>query len=139
MTREIKYSSAEKQLEKLKSHHLKIDDETKAIKALKCYGYSNLIKSYRDLYVIQTGDHKEYRSMTSFEQILSLFQNKNRTAGRNCESCVPSSKIIPTAKTQAVDGYLVHVLRIPQFIGAWRPHLQLFALHQNQTKGNIQH
>lgn len=73
MKSKINYSSPEYQLEKLKNNHLIIEDETGAIIALKLYGYSNLIKSYRDPYVVQKGDHKEYVSSVSFGQILSLF------------------------------------------------------------------
>ena len=73
MKSKINYSSPEYQLEKLKNNHLIIEDETGAIIALKFYGYSNLIKSYRDPYVVQKGDHKEYVSSVSFGQILSLF------------------------------------------------------------------
>ena len=40
---DIKYSTIEQQIEKLKSQGLVISDESFAKSQLKCYGYSNLI------------------------------------------------------------------------------------------------
>lgn len=74
MENKIKYSTAAQQLEKLKKRNLTIENETEALQFLRFYGYSNLIKSYRNPYVVQKGDHKEYISSVSFDQILSLFQ-----------------------------------------------------------------
>ena len=48
----ITYSTPEEQIEKLKGQHLIIENENFAIRALSSYGYSNLIKSYREPYMI---------------------------------------------------------------------------------------
>lgn len=70
---DIVYTTPEQQIEKLKSHHLAIADEEFAKVALNVYGYSNLIKSYRDPYVITSNNQKNYRSGISFEQLYSLY------------------------------------------------------------------
>ena len=41
--------------------------------ALSLYGYSNLIKSYRDPYTIIVDGKKMYRSGVSFNQLVSLY------------------------------------------------------------------
>lgn len=69
----IKYSTVEQQIEKLKSQNLIINDEQFAKNSLHLFGYSNLIKSYREPYVINSGDKKMYRSGVSFEQMCSLY------------------------------------------------------------------
>lgn len=69
----IKYTTAKQQIEKLKSQNLIIKDEEYAIKQLKQCGYSNLIKSYRDVYTITYEGRKIYRSGTTFEQVQSLY------------------------------------------------------------------
>ena len=48
MNKQITYTDVYSQLEKLKSQNLIISDEAFAISALSRYGYSNLIKSYRE-------------------------------------------------------------------------------------------
>ncbi|RGZ00186.1 hypothetical protein DXA13_06175 [Clostridium sp. AM58-1XD] len=60
---DIKYASVNKQIEKLKSHNLIINNEPFAKQCLEIYGYSNLIKSYRDPYVIisDNGIKNSYR------------------------------------------------------------------------------
>lgn len=73
-THDIEYSTIEKQLDKLKSQGLIISDEKFAISQLKCYGYSNLIKSYREPYLIMDNGQKKYRSGVTFEQIASLYE-----------------------------------------------------------------
>lgn len=70
---EILYSTVEQQIEKLKSQNLIIDDIELAKKALNLYGYFNLIKGYRDPYVIISNDSTTYRSGITFEQITSLY------------------------------------------------------------------
>ncbi|MEE1082116.1 MAG: Abi family protein [Paludibacteraceae bacterium] len=75
MMKEIPYSNVKQQLEKLKKQGLIISDEEYAESQLLCYGYSNLIKSYRDPYVIKTDEgEKRYRSGVTFEQIASLHE-----------------------------------------------------------------
>ncbi len=69
----IEFSTVEEQIEKLKSQHLIIENEEEAIDALSLFGYSNLIKSYREPYVITSDAGKVYRSGVSFDQICSLY------------------------------------------------------------------
>ena len=70
---EIAYTSLSEQIEKLKSQNLLIEDESMAEEALSLYGYSNLIKSYRDPYTIIVDGKKMYRSGVSFNQLVSLY------------------------------------------------------------------
>ena len=67
------YTTAEQQLEKLKSQHLNIPNPENALLCLKAFGYSNLIKGYRDPYIITTDTSKVYRAGVTFEQIYSLY------------------------------------------------------------------
>ena len=69
----ITYSDVIQQIKKLKAQGLTILDEDFAAKTLRTWGYSNLIKSYRDPYVITINDHKAYRNGVTFEQIYSLY------------------------------------------------------------------
>lgn len=48
----LEYASTDKQIEKLKKRNLIIRNENSAQRVLTVYGYSNVIKSYRDPYVI---------------------------------------------------------------------------------------
>lgn len=73
MNKIIKYSTVEQQIQKLKSQYLHIEDEEQAKITLSLFGYSNLIKSYRDPYIFITEDGITYRSDVSFEQIYSLY------------------------------------------------------------------
>ena len=70
----IEYSTTEQQLSKLQSQGLIIGNQDFAISHLKCYGYSNLIKSYRKPYIIIEYGKKKYRSDVTFEQIASLHE-----------------------------------------------------------------
>lgn len=75
MAQEIPYSDVKHQIEKLREQGLVISNEKYAEAQLICYGYSNLIKSYREPYVIKTDDgKKKYRSGVTFEQIDSLHE-----------------------------------------------------------------
>lgn len=69
----IVYTTPEQQIEKLKARNLLIKDVEFAKVSLNIYGYSNLIKSYRDPYVIVSDGQKNYRSGVSFEQLYSLY------------------------------------------------------------------
>lgn len=73
MSKEILYTDVNNQIEKLKQQGLIIDNLNFAKTELQCYGYSNLIKSYRDPYTIMSDGKKIYRSGITFEQIWSLF------------------------------------------------------------------
>lgn len=70
---DIIYTTPEEQIEKLISQHLLIEDNDSAIEALELFGYSNLIKSYREPYVITVNNKKIYRSGVSFNQLVSLY------------------------------------------------------------------
>lgn len=75
---EILYSTPEQQVEKLISQNLIIKDKKYAQNQLQLYGYSNLIKSYREPYIITSDNKKIYRDGVTFEQIESLyFLDKN--------------------------------------------------------------
>lgn len=69
----IIYTTPEEQIQKLKSQNLIIDDEEKATAALYAYGYSNLIKSYREPYIIRSDNATVYRSGVTFDQVYSLY------------------------------------------------------------------
>lgn len=78
----IEFSTVEEQIQKLKSQHLIIEDEFKAHDALSLFGYSNLIKSYREPYVIATDSGKFFRSGVTFDQLCSLYMlDKNLRNG----------------------------------------------------------
>ena len=70
---DIIYTTPEEQIKKLQSQHLLIEDYDSAIEALELFGYSNLIKSYREPYTITVGNKKVYRSGVSFNQLVSLY------------------------------------------------------------------
>ncbi len=70
---EIEYTTVEQQIEKLKQQNLIIDDEEFAKKSLTLFGYSNLIKSYREPYTVISNGKKTYRSGVTFNQLHSLY------------------------------------------------------------------
>ena len=70
---DIRYTTPEEQVKKLKNQNLIISDDKYAEEMLQLCGYSNLIKSYRAPYFITVGEEKSYRSGVTFEQILSLY------------------------------------------------------------------
>lgn len=70
---EILYSTIEQQIEKLKSQHLIINDIDSAKEQLQLFGYFNLIKGYRDPYIMTSNDTLIYRNGVTFEQIASLY------------------------------------------------------------------
>ena len=69
----LEYASTDKQIEKLKKRNLIIRNENSAQRVLTVYGYSNVIKSYRDPYVITKDNQKFFRSDVTFEQVFSLY------------------------------------------------------------------
>lgn len=71
---EIIYTTPEEQINKLKSQNLIIRDEELAKDVLSLFGYSNLIKSYREPYMIISEGKKIYRSGVSFDQLCSLYR-----------------------------------------------------------------
>lgn len=73
MAKDIQYTTVDQQIKKLNSQHLTINDLNFARTSLELFGYSNLIKSYREPYIINSGTNISYRSGVSFEQICSLY------------------------------------------------------------------
>ena len=75
MINSTRHSDVIHQLEKLKAQKLNISDEyaDKIAEILDQHGYSNVVKSYRDPYVIRTASGIEYRDGVSFDQIYSLY------------------------------------------------------------------
>ena len=74
----IIYAPVESQIEKLKQQGLVISDESAAKDALLQYGYTNLIKGYREPYTLKGEGTLSYQSGVTFEQILSLYSLDNR-------------------------------------------------------------
>ena len=75
MANSTQHSDVMHQLEKLKAQKLNISDEyaDKIAEILEQHGYSNVVKSYRNPYVIRTTSGIEYRDGVSFDQIYSLY------------------------------------------------------------------
>lgn len=71
---EIIYTTSEEQIRKLESQNLIFENKELAKDALSLFGYSNLVKSYREPYMITTNGKKVYRSGVSFEQLCSLYK-----------------------------------------------------------------
>lgn len=100
----ILYATVDEQIEKLKKQGLIINSLDFARSELALYGYSNLIKSYRDPYMIMSEEgSKSYRSGITFE----LY---NR-----CTSC---QRFCDGVQHSAVDRGLRHGFRQPFFRGA---------------------
>lgn len=70
---DIAYTTPKEQIQKLLSQHLFIENTESAIESLELFGYSNLIKSYREPYMITVNNKKIYRSGVSFDQLASLY------------------------------------------------------------------
>lgn len=73
MEKNIKNTSIDKQLAKLKTQNLTFINENTAAENLKLFGYSNVIKSYRDPYILKNNNTHIYRNGVTFEQIFSLY------------------------------------------------------------------
>ena len=71
--KKIIYTTAEQQIEKLKSQNLTILDENLAKLNLQAFGYTNLIKGYREPYIVRSNGKISYRSGVTFDQICSLY------------------------------------------------------------------
>ncbi|MBR1633634.1 MAG: hypothetical protein IJ682_01080 [Lachnospiraceae bacterium] len=56
MGKTIRYSTPEYQVKKLESQNLSVEDRQSAEKILSTIGYSKLIKSYRQPYIIRKGE-----------------------------------------------------------------------------------
>lgn len=70
---DIPFTSIDYQIDKLLSQNLIINDIDYAKYSLELFGYSNLIKSYREPYVFKTETSIQYRAGVTFEQINSLY------------------------------------------------------------------
>ncbi|MCM1172362.1 MAG: Abi family protein [Clostridium sp.] len=101
----INYTTPEQQIIKLKKQNLIIEDEENAKRKLQIYGYSNLIKSYREPYVVTNGNEKSYRSGVTFNQIESLYlldkalRNAMMAAMQDLEEHIKESTADVLAKT----------------------------------------
>lgn len=74
MPKDLSYRDADYLIEKLRQQNLIVNDEDFAKSALEQFGYSNLIKSYREPYVYtDCNGRKRYRDGVTFEQICSLY------------------------------------------------------------------
>ena len=73
MKETIPYTNLKTQIEKLKDNNLFIEDDAFAAEMLSMNGYSNLIKSYRDPYILLADGKKTYRTGVTFKQIFSLY------------------------------------------------------------------
>lgn len=71
--KKIEYTTVEQQIEKLKSQNLMILDENLAKLNLQAFGYTNLIKGYREPYIVRSNGKISYRSGVTFDQICSLY------------------------------------------------------------------
>lgn len=69
----IVYTSVDEQITKLQTQNLIINDVGFAKHALRQYGYSNLVKSYREPYLTINDGEKKYRDGVTFEQLTSLY------------------------------------------------------------------
>ncbi len=69
----IGYTDVNHQIQKLQSQQLAFEDVQAATELLRKCGYSNLIKSYRDPYIVMGGSGITYRNNVTFEQIASLY------------------------------------------------------------------
>ena len=107
--KEIIYATPEQQIEKLKSQHLIIEDENLAKERLHRYGYTNLIKGYRNPYTIIVDGKREYRSGVTFEQIFSLYlldknlRNAMMASMLDLEECLKEAVSDVIAKTFGTD------------------------------------
>ena len=84
----IGYTDVNYQIKKLQGQNLTIGDISAAKTLLSQCGYSNLIKSYRDPYIITTSSGITYRNNVTFEQIASLY-----TFDKNLRRAVISSML----------------------------------------------
>lgn len=73
MKETVEYTTTNEQISKLKSQNLTFLDENRAVANLKLFGYSNVIKSYREPYILKNNNIHTYRNGVTFEQIFSLY------------------------------------------------------------------
>lgn len=72
--KELKYTTFEEQVNKVRSQGLLIDDDFLTKKQIQTYGFYNIINGYRDPYInIDSSGNKSYTAGTSFQKIFSLF------------------------------------------------------------------
>lgn len=91
------------QINKLKVQGLIITDDIKAKNILHEYGYSNLIKSYRDPYVFRN-EHGElkFRDGVTFEQVCSLYTLDKSLRGAVISAMLDFEEYIKTAAANVV-------------------------------------
>lgn len=109
MNAQIEYATISEQIEKLRQQGLVIEDEGFASSELELYGYTNLIKGYRDPYTFIEEGKRKYRSGVTFEQVWSLYildknlRNAIIASMLDLEECVKEKAADTIAKTFGVD------------------------------------
>lgn len=101
-TTPIGYTDVNYQIKKLRGQNLIIENEPAAIKLLNQCGYSNLIKSYRDPYIITSGSGISYRSNVTFQQIASLYTFDKRLRRAVISSMLDLEEHIKAAAAEIV-------------------------------------
>ena len=86
MNKSIEYTTVWEQIEKLKSQNLIITNDQTAFDMLSSFGYSNLIKSYREPYISQTKNGELSYHNIPIEQIESLY-----TLDKNIRNAIMAS------------------------------------------------
>lgn len=98
----IGYSTIDQQIQKLLSQNLTIDNIDLAKSQLETYGYSSLIKSYREPYIFTGTNGIEYRDGVTFEQVSSLY-----FLDKNLRSAVISSMLDLEEHTKSVSASVI--------------------------------
>lgn len=74
MTNAKKFTTFDQQVERLKSRGLIFHSEDNGIKALRQFGYYNIINGYKEHYIEVDDGKEKYKDGVSFEQIFSLYR-----------------------------------------------------------------
>ena len=74
MDSDVIYTTVDQQIDELLSKNLVIDDVDLAKYTLQLYGYTSVIKNYREIYLVSDHGEKRFRNGIRYEQILSLYQ-----------------------------------------------------------------
>lgn len=120
----LEYTTVEQQIEKLKSQKLLILNEENAKTDLMAFGYTNLIKGYREPYIVNFNGQKMYRSGVTFEQICSLY-----IFDKNLRNAVMASmlELEEHIKETAAD-------IVAKSFGTHQDHYLMYRHYQNKTK-----
>lgn len=102
----IGYTDVNYQIQKLRGQNLIIEDEPEAIRLLSQCGYSNLIKSYRDPYIITTGSGISYRNDVTFQQVASLYAFDKNLRRAVISSMLDLEEHVKAAAAEIVGKYI---------------------------------